>query len=540
MQSDIERQELRRSIKEAVGKSDAAGTVEHVRRLLAGSTRPTDVMFCASSFAKAVDAIQEQLGARRLRTYVVRSVTVEPILPYLMTEATLSNYLLEVEIGGYGSYMDDMLNPDGALARFNPEVVLVLLDLEDVAGRLPELCADGINIGVDAEIDASLARLAQMLRGLRARGPARIVVQGFVLPDITSLGDVGDANLPHSLPNAVQRLNDGLAAVCRDISDCVFFDVDRLAARYGRREWRDTRMFLASRLAVSAGAFAVYAKGLVRSVSTLFKAPRKVLCTDLDNTFWGGILGEDGIDGIATGNAFPGNCYLEYQKYLKNLSARGILLAIVSKNNEADVREAFEARAADLALRLDQFAGLKINWNEKSQSIRELAQELSLGLDSFVLVDDNPVECEAVRRQIPEVAVVMAPIQDPWRVIEILSESSFFDAVVVTEDDVNRLGEYKAQAHRAQLEDDAGSREEFLGSLGDRVYVPKCTGCTTFKSGPTVSQDEPVQPDDAATVGGGDRGVCHRDWRTGDRRSGARSLWRCWCCRIGTRAKCGR
>ncbi len=183
MQSDIERQELRRSIKEAVGRNDAAGMVEHVRRLLAGSTRPTDVMFSATSFAKASNAIQEQLGARRLRTYVVRSVTVEPILPYLTTEATLLNYLLEVEIGGYGSYMDDMLNPDGALARFKPELVLVLLDLEDVAGRLPELCADGINIEVEAEIEASLARLAQMLRGLRTRGPARIVVQGFVLPD---------------------------------------------------------------------------------------------------------------------------------------------------------------------------------------------------------------------------------------------------------------------------------------------------------------------------------------------------------------------
>src|ERR1700733_10985123 len=273
MQSDIERQELRRSIKEAVSRNDAAGTVEHVRQLLAGSMRPTDVMFCASSFGKIVDAIPEQLGARRLRTYVVRSVTIEPILPYLMTEATLSNYLLEVEIGGYGSYMDDMLNSDGALARFKPEVVLVLLDLEDVAGRLPELCADGINLGVDAEIEGSLARLAQMLRGLRARGPARIVVQGFVVPDITSLGDVGDANLPHSLPNAVQRLNEGLAAVCRDISDCVFFDVDRLAARYGRREWRDTRMFLASRLAGSAGGGGLFAKRMGGSGLTLFQKP---------------------------------------------------------------------------------------------------------------------------------------------------------------------------------------------------------------------------------------------------------------------------
>jgi len=466
MQSDAKRQRLRQAIKDAVSRGDATGLVTNARELLAGSTKPTDVMFCASSFGKAESAIREQLGPRRLRTYIVRSVTVEPILPYLTTEAVLSNYQLDVEIGGYGAYMDDMLNPEGGLARFKPDLALVLLDLEDVAGRLPDVCADGIGKEVDGEIAESLSRLEQMLRGLRSAGSARILVQGFTVPDQTSLGDVGDANLARSLPAAVRRLNDGLATLCRGLSDCVFFDVDQLAARYGRRAWRDKRMFLASRLAVSSNAFSIYAKGLVRSFSALFRAPRKVLCTDLDNTFWGGILGEDGIDGIATGSAFPGNCYLEYQRYLKQLSSRGILLAIVSKNNEADVREAFEVRAADLALGLDQFAGLKISWNEKSQSIRELARELSLGLDSFVLVDDNPVECEAIRQLMPEVAVITAPVDDPWRLVEILSEERFFDAPVVTEDDVNRLGEYKAQAHRAQLENTASSREEFLRSLG--------------------------------------------------------------------------
>ncbi len=187
---------------------------------------------------------------------------------------------------------------------------------------------------------------------------------------------------------------------------------------------------------------------LVRSFSTLFRAPRKVLCTDLDNTLWGGVLGEEGTEGIQTGSAFPGNCYLEYQRYLKQLSARGILLAIVSKNNEADVREAFQARAADLALKLDDFVATKISWNEKADAIRELAQELSLGLDSFVFVDDNPVECEAIRQQLPEVAVVSAPVEEPWKLVELLSEQSYFDAASVTDDDVNRLSEYKAQAQR--------------------------------------------------------------------------------------------
>ncbi|WP_433966264.1 HAD-IIIC family phosphatase [Tunturiibacter gelidiferens] len=213
--------------------------------------------------------------------------------------------------------------------------------------------------------------------------------------------------------------------------------------------------------------------GLLRSIFArpgslvlpLFRAPRKVLCTDLDNTLWGGVLGEEGPEGIATGSAFPGNCYLEYQRYLKQLSARGILLAIVSKNNDADVREAFQIRAADLGLTLDNFVATKISWNEKATSIRELAEELSLGLDSFVFVDDNPVECEAIRQQLPEVAVIAAPIDEPWKLLELLSSQPFFDAAVITDDDVNRLNEYKAQAQRAELASTAGNRDEFLASL---------------------------------------------------------------------------
>jgi FkbH-like protein len=465
MQSDTERQELRRTIKEAAAAHDAAAVLQHGRSLLAASSKPADVMFCASTFNGMADDLTNQLRARRLKTYIVRSVTVEPILPFLTTEAVLLNYVLDLQVGGYGSYVDELLNPQSALAKAKPDLVCILLDLEDVGGRLPDLCADGIGTAVDSEIEESLTRVAQLLKSFRSGNSARILFQGFVVPDATSLGDVGEANLPHSLSNAVHHLNQRLAALCRTISDCVFFDADHLAARTGRANWCDPRMFFASRLPVAASSFGTYAHGLVRSFSALFRAPRKVLCTDLDNTLWGGILGEDGPEGIATGNVFPGNCYFEYQKYLKQLSSRGILLAIVSKNNDADVREAFQIRAADLGLTLDNFVATKISWNEKAASIRELAQELSLGLDSFVFVDDNPVECEAIRQQLPEVAVVTAPIEEPWKLVGLLSAQPFFDAAVVTEDDVNRLNEYKAQAQRAELADNAGNRDEFLASL---------------------------------------------------------------------------
>ena len=195
---------------------------------------------------------------RGLRTFVARSVTVEPMLPQIVVEGVLAGLALDVRVGGFGSWMDELLNPAGLAGT---ELLVLVLDLEDVAGRLPEMCADGVGAEVDAEIAGAVARLGHLLRGFRAGSKARVVVQGFVVPDASSLGMVGDANLANSLPNAVLRLNAGLAAMCAGIADCVFFDVDRLAARTGRRGWADTRLFLSSRLPVAAGNFGVYARG---------------------------------------------------------------------------------------------------------------------------------------------------------------------------------------------------------------------------------------------------------------------------------------
>ncbi len=463
---ETERQELREYIRAAAAGQRAAVVVDGVRQLLRSSARPgADAMFCSLVLEKVAGAQIAQAGARRVKTFIVRSVTLEPLLCFLKAEAALLGLVFDLEVGSYGSYIDDLMNAGGALARFEPQLVFVILDLENLAGSLPEICADGRGRGLEAEIEAAAERLGQMLRNLRQWSSARLVIQGFTVPDRSPLGDVGDANLGGSLPRAVERLNERIFALCGSLADCVFFDVDRVAARYGRKDWRDTRLFLASRLPVAADAFGVYARGLARSAAVFFRPSCKVLCTDLDNTLWGGILGEDGPRGIATGSTFPGNCYWEYQRYLKQLALRGILLAAVSKNNEVDVVEAFELRAADLALSLDDFVAKKINWNDKVTSLRELATELSLSLDSFVLIDDNPVECEAVRQQLPEVRVIKAPVDTPWQLLDMLAAEPLFDAVQITEDDLNRAEEYRAQTQRAELASSTPDREEFLLSL---------------------------------------------------------------------------
>lgn len=464
MQAEELWREARGLLQQALSEGDGALAIKRAQMLLAHG-RATDISFCATAFRKAEAALLAS-GHRKLKTFVVRSVTVEPILPSLQVEAVLNGYVLDLEVGGYGSYMEEMLLPELGPGRAQAELVFVLLDTDELAGSLADLCARGDSEGIATEIEACAARVSQMLHTFRAAAGGRLVVQGCVLPGETSLGPVGDANLENSFLDALRVLNRLLAGVCRTVPDCAFFDADRTAAEFGRQQWRDDRMFLASRLSVAPGAFRSYAHGLMRTASSLFRAPRKVLCTDLDNTFWGGVLGEDGPSGIATGQAFPGSCFFAYQRYLKDLSKRGILLAVTSKNNEDDVAEAFRVRSADLALSLDDFVLRKVGWYEKADALREMAAELSLGLDSFVFVDDNPTECEAIRRHLPEVAVVQVDAEAPWDTVKLLAQQWYFDAVAVTTDDRNRSGEYRAQAQRAALQGEVSSREEFLSSLG--------------------------------------------------------------------------
>lgn len=441
-----------------------AGWPEQARAALA--TGGAAVARTSRQLAALAPEAARAAGLRPTRVYIARSVTVEPLLPFLRLAAAGAGLWLEIEVGGYGAYIDDLLNPEGSLARWSPELVLMLLDLEDVGGDLPAACARGDAAEIAAAVERIGGDLENLLVGLRRHSAARVVAQGFVAPAEPTLGEVADANAAAGgEAGAVASLNARLAAACRRIGDAVFFDQDRVAARGGRARWRDERMFRFSRTAVAAEHFPAYARALARSIRALFLPPRKVLCTDLDNTLWGGVLGEEGAAGIATGATFPGNCYREYQRYLRRLAARGVLLAIVSKNDERDAREAFQKRAADMGVSWDDFAAVKIGWGDKAAALREIAAELSLGLDSLVFVDDEPVECEAARRQAPGVLVIQAPRDEPWRLVEVMAEAAAFDAATITAEDRARGEEYKAQARRAQLESAAGSREAFLASL---------------------------------------------------------------------------
>lgn len=200
---------------------------------------------------------------------------------------------------------------------------------------------------------------------------------------------------------------------------------------------------------------------------------KKCLVLDLDNTLWGGVLGEDGLEGIKLGNSYPGNCFLDFQKQLLEAKRNGVLLTLLSKNNEEDVWHAFD-KHPDFALKKDDFAAFRVNWNNKATNIREIAEELNIGVDSLVFIDDNPVERALVKQLEPEVTIPDFPDQ-PYKLVNFFQHvyENHFLSYRLTAEDQAKTEQYKANSARSKVSTAFGSIEEYLLSLNTTISIDK-------------------------------------------------------------------
>jgi FkbH-like protein len=248
-----------------------------------------------------------------------------------------------------------------------------------------------------------------------------------------------------------------------------FIDLESISAWHGKARFYDERNYHWLKQPFSPEGLSALARHIAAGVRALTAGRRKVLLLDLDNTVWGGVVGELGPNAIAVGGTTEGEAFLAFQKFVKRLKQSGVLLAACSKNNDADAREPFE-KNDQMALRLDDFAAFHASWDAKPARIRAIAAELNLGLDSFVFFDDNPAERAHVRAELPEVMVIEVP-EEPALYIRALQESLAFEAVDLTAADAERATQYTAEASRKQKMATAASPEAYLASLGMTAVI---------------------------------------------------------------------
>jgi FkbH-like protein len=289
--------------------------------------------------------------------------------------------------------------------------------------------------------------LGGLVERLEASLAAQVIVQSMTLPYGGYFG-INDPQRADGQGALVQRFNQGLAAEFARRKGVYLWDFDRLARAKGYENLHDPKMWYVSRNPFRQSAYPAIADDLTRYVRSALGRIRKCVVVDLDNTLWGGIVGEDGIEGIALGRDYPGNCYRDFQKELLKLYHRGILLAINSKNNEGDALEVLD-KHPDMVLRRKHFAAHRINWQDKASNLQALAKDLNISLDSMVFIDDNPRECELVRSQCPECHVFCLP-DKPYLLPRFLESVPGLECVSLTEEDSRRGEMYQAQLVRGQ------------------------------------------------------------------------------------------
>lgn len=410
-------------------------------------------------FARAQKLVRELAASptyclRRCRIAILGSSTTSLLLPVVQALCLRDQIDAELYEGPYGSMQQEMRDPDSGLARFRPDVVVLLTHWRDL--RLEAVTADA-----PGWIDEFVQQRRRDWQHLTQSFSCHVIQASFDYPAADAYGSLA-AILPGGRTSVIDQLNLRLRADAP--ADVSIVDVPRVQREVGAWRWEDEQSWYRYRQHPAVDALPALAESCMSHVRSVLGLSRKVLVTDLDNTLWRGVIGEDGLDGIAIGPGTPeGEAYLHLQQYLLELKRRGILLAVCSKNNLEDALLPFQHQP-HMALKREDFAAFRANWDNKVANLQAIASELSLGVDSFVFLDDNPLEREWVRSQLPEVAVVELG-SSPLEFLRQLDRGRYFEALTLSGEDLARAAQYRKQAQREQLRASSASLDDFLHDL---------------------------------------------------------------------------
>lgn len=392
------------------------------------------------------------------RLAVLSNSTIDLIVPALVGSAARHGIALEAIQPSYDQVAQEALTPDSKVNSSKPDAVLFAFDYR----ALPLKLSPGDAEAASATVQGVMGYLQALRDGIKSNSNAVCIFQTFAPPPETLFGSL-DRALPGTLRNLIDAINRELAEFVVASGD-VLLDVAALAETIGLADWHNTQLWNMAKFSFSDELIPLYADHVARTVAAIRGKSGKALILDLDNTVWGGVIGDDGLEGIqiAQGDA-RGEAHLAVQRLALDLRQRGIVLAVSSKNTDSVAREPFE-KHPEMLLKLEHVAVFQANWNDKATNIQAIAEELSLGLDAMVFLDDNPVERGLVRRLLPQVAVPELP-EDPAYYARTLTAGGYFEAVTFASEDLKRAGFYQDNAKRASLQKQVGGLDAYLASL---------------------------------------------------------------------------
>ncbi len=369
---------------------------------------------------------------------------------------------LNVFDADYDQIDAQVMAPDSELYRFAPQGVLLQMCTE----KLQEAFYDRPPEARASFAEDTYARIRQIWSRIGSRISATVLQCNFPLIDDGVFGQFGNKT-EQSFLFQQRKLNYLLMQGCQEAKNTFLIDLDALQTALGRSTFADPKLYYVAKMPISLAALPAAAKLVVDVVRSLQGAVKKCLVLDLDNTLWGGVIGDDGLSGIQIGELGTGHAFSDFQKWLKELKNRGILLTVCSKNNEDTAKEPFE-KHPEMVLRLEDFSMFVANWEDKARNIRTIQQALNIGMDSMVFLDDNPFERELVRTMIPEITVPELP-EDPALYLQYLRGLDLFETASYSREDAGRTEQYREKAQRAAFEAAFQSYDDYLEALQMRA-----------------------------------------------------------------------
>jgi FkbH-like protein len=420
-------------------------------------------------------------STKKIKIALLGSFTLNGLEETLRVKCANNRIASQTYVAGYNQYHQEILDPKSELYKFSPDISFLILDIRSILGNL---FYSPYSVSASARrefVQKQAKQITDIAKGFLERSKSKLVITNFVIPTYSPFG-IFETKAEYSLQDMVKDLNSLMVEESRKTPSLYVYDFNGFVTRYGEKNVFDFRQFHYGDIKVALDYIPYLAEDLMGYIKPATGRNRKCIVLDLDNTLWGGIVGEDGFEGIKLGPKSPGSAYIEFQRHLLSLHHRGIILAINSKNNPDDAFKVIREHPY-MVLREENFACVKINWNDKISNMRQIAAELNIGLDSMVFIDDDPVSRELMSKMLPEVMTVELP-RDPSLYAPTIMRMNDFNVLNITVEDMKRGEMYLQQRKTAELQSRTSNLEEFLSQLGTRIKIKKVDSFTL----PRVSQ----------------------------------------------------
>lgn len=431
------------------------------------NSNPSTAKTFVKKVKKIISKFPQAINLKPIKIAIIGNITLQTFRPFLEAQCILAGAQVEFFFGGYDVFAQEIVNPSSDLYKFDPKITFLFLDAPTL---IPELFVNFFEIAPEKRIQLcrdKFKTIESLAKTFLSRSQSALAISNFAIPRNFLMG-IHDHRENPGEKETLETWNQWLYGLIKQTpSGLYLLDVENTISRSGKTY--DDKMKYLAKMSIPEITFPCLAKEMLRIIRPISGLSKKCLVLDLDNTVWGGVLGEDGIEGIKIGLEPPGNAFNDFQKAVKTLLRRGVILAINSKNDIDLVKEAFEKRT-EMILKLDDFASIRANWQNKAQNMREIAAELNIGIDSFVFMDDNPAERFLIKKELPDVLTIDMP-EDYSNYTQTLLDLDVFEVLHITTEDKNRTQLYKAETERKQLKTQITDLSEYLNSLETKVEV---------------------------------------------------------------------